>query len=237
MLVFKVFPQNRVRQRLVPSRSSTSLLVEVFKVSSQDRVRGVRTKSLPFPLLVAGLQDFLPGQSSSSSSHDPARVHEDADELGQVVFSHFSPSQKSATQPPHSGSELPPHSNPWTPAACDVPMVLEVEEEECEDEPDFAVEYVECDGHLWGCEWAPARQQYCWWLAAADGPRLAMPSGGLHGSSAAGQVQGRRQPCHGAEDVFLGPVQQTPEIPKSQSIDTVFDIPLVQVQQILGCRL
>ena len=50
-------------------------------------------------------------------------------------------------------------------------------------------------------------------------------------------VQGRRQPCHGAEDVSVGPVQQTIVIPQLQSIDTVFDVPLVQVQQILVCRL
>ena len=52
-------------------------------------------------------------------------------------------------------------------------MVLEEEEEEEseeeESEEDFEVEYVEFDGCLWGCEWVPARQQYCWWLAAADG--------------------------------------------------------------------
>ena len=34
-------------------------------------------------------------------------------------------------------------------------------------------------------------------------------------------VQGRRPPCHGAEDVSLGPVQQTTEISQLQSIDTV----------------
>ena len=80
-----------------------------------------------------GLQDFRPGQSSSSSSHR------------------------------HSRSELPPHSSPWTLAAYDASMVLEEEED---DEP--AIEYVECDRLWWGCEWVPARQQYCWWLAAAD---------------------------------------------------------------------
>ena len=51
-------------------------------------------------------------------------------------------------------------------------MVLEEEEEESEDEPDFYVEYVEHDGRWWGCEWVPAHQQYCWWLAAADGSQV-----------------------------------------------------------------
>ena len=43
--------------------------------------------------------------------------------------------KKSATKPPRSGSALPPHSSPWTPAAYDVPMVLE-EEKESEEELD-----------------------------------------------------------------------------------------------------
>ena len=36
-----------------------------------------------------GLQDFLPGQSSSSSSHDPARIAEALDEPGEGVFRTF----------------------------------------------------------------------------------------------------------------------------------------------------
>ena len=46
-------------------------------------------------------------------------------------------------------------------------------------------------------------------------------------------VQGRRLPCHGAEDVSLGPVQQTTEISQLQSIDTVVVV-VVQVLQF-GC--
>ena len=91
-----------------------------------------------------GLQDFRLVQSSSSSSHA------------------------------HSRSELPPHSSPWTPAAYDASMVLEEEEEEEEEEceEDFEVEYVEYDDRLWGREWVPARQRYCWWLAVADGSQI-----------------------------------------------------------------
>ena len=40
------------------------------------------------------LQEFRPGQSSSSSSHVPARVHEDADEPGEGFEETRSPSQK-----------------------------------------------------------------------------------------------------------------------------------------------
>ena len=115
------------------------------------------------------------------------------------------------------------------------------------------------------------------------GPRLAILSGGLHGSSAVGQVtmlrwcfwagawfdsgymfqprpsvevplqfivsggycsnlqgqvrtvptvQGCRLPCHGAEDVSFGLVQQITVIPQLQSIGTVFDVLVVQVEQI-----
>ena len=87
-------------------------------------------------------------------------------------FRTFHQNQKSATQPPHSGSELPPHSSPWTPAAYDASMVLEEEEEEPEDEPVEFVEYVQHDGLWWGCEWDPAHQWHCWWLAAADGSQV-----------------------------------------------------------------
>ena len=52
-------------------------------------------------------------------------------------------------------------------------MVLEEEEEEEEEESeDEPVEYVQHDGRWWGREWDPARQQYCWWLASADGSQV-----------------------------------------------------------------
>ena len=90
--------------------------------------------------------------------------------LDMWFFALFPKTKKSATQPPHWGSALPPHLSPWTPAAYDASMVFE--EEESEEEPDFDVEYVEFDGRWWGYEWDPARQQYCWWLPAADGSQV-----------------------------------------------------------------
>ena len=99
------------------------------------------------------------GSSSSSAVSRDVR--------GDGVFRTLPQTKKSATVPPHSGSALPPHSSPWTLAAYDASMVLE---EEDADEP--AIEYVECDGLWWECEWVPARQRYCWWLAAADGSQV-----------------------------------------------------------------
>ena len=121
-----------------------------------------------FPVSGGG-QNFQAVQGSAASSSDlPGQAVEG-------VFRTFPQNKKSATQPPHSTSALPPHSSPWTPAPYDASMVLEEEEEEEEEEEceeDFAVEYVEYDNRFWGREWDPARQRYFWWLASADGSQV-----------------------------------------------------------------
>ena len=144
-------PRSGVRrlQGFLPEQSSTAT-----SSSSLERISERNVEQIAVSQVGEGLQDFLPGQSSSSSSHDPARGFEALDEPGYGVFRTFPQNQKSATQPPHSGSELPPHSSPWTPAAYYVSMVLEEEEEEeeePEDEPVEFVEYVQHDGLWWGC--------------------------------------------------------------------------------------
>ena len=53
-----------------------------------------------------GLQDFLPGQSSSSSSHDPARIAEALDEPGENIFRTFPQIKKSAKLGPHSSRRV-----------------------------------------------------------------------------------------------------------------------------------
>ena len=149
--VFKVFPKSGVPQRLLEQN-----------IVFQQRLPS-RTLTFQFLEVACTVSLFLALQA-----HPQYRVMC----VEMWFFSHFSTKQESATVPPRSESELPPHSSPWTPAAYDVPMVLEEEEEESEDEPDFAVEYVEYDGRWWGCEWIPARQRYCWWLAAAGGSQV-----------------------------------------------------------------
>ena len=74
-----------------------------------------------------GLQDLRPGQSSVSSSHSPADL---ADGAFQGVFRTFPQNKKVRHYLRTRGRKLPPHSSPRTPAACDVPMALEEEEEE-----------------------------------------------------------------------------------------------------------
>ena len=78
LLVFKVFPLDRAQQRRI-------LLRNAF-------LSGIVEQIVDF--LGGGLQHFRPGQSSSSSSHVPDRVPEDADENGEGGFSHSSPRYK-----------------------------------------------------------------------------------------------------------------------------------------------
>ena len=149
-----------------PEQSSTAAL------SSAERIcERIVEQNVDIPV-GGGLQDFRPGQSSSSVARSPAEWLTAEDEAIQGVFRTFPQNKKSATQPPRSGSALLPHSSPWTPAAYDASMVLEEEEEEEEECEDELVEYVLYDGRWWGYEWVPARQRYCWWLAAADGSQV-----------------------------------------------------------------
>ena len=90
-------------------------------------------QNVDIPVAGGGLHGYFPGQSSSSVARSPADGLNTEDETFQVVFRTFPQNKKSATVPPHSRSELPPHSSPWTPAACDVSIALEEEEESEED--------------------------------------------------------------------------------------------------------
>ena len=67
--------------------------------------------NLEFPV-GGGLQDFLPGQSSSASSSSPAGVRGSADGLRKGFFALFPQIKKSATLGSHSGSALLPESSP-----------------------------------------------------------------------------------------------------------------------------
>ena len=74
-------------QGFLPEQSSTATSSSSLKRISERNVEQIAV-SRGFG---EGLQDFLPGQSSSSSSHDPARDSEARDEPGEGFFSHFSP--------------------------------------------------------------------------------------------------------------------------------------------------
>ena len=68
-----------------------------------------------------GLQDFRPGQSSSSSSHFPAGVHEVMNELGEGFFHTFPRKKKSARVAGQVGAQLGGHVSPSTLSAGAVP--------------------------------------------------------------------------------------------------------------------
>ena len=73
-------------QGFLPEQSST-----VTSSSSSERISERNVEQIAVSRGFGDdLQDFLPGQSSSSSSHDPARIVETLDEPGEGVFSHFS---------------------------------------------------------------------------------------------------------------------------------------------------
>ena len=74
-------------QGFLPEQSST-----VTSSSSSERISERNVEQIAVSRgFGEGLQDFLPGQSSSSSSHGPARIAETLDEPGEGGFSHFSP--------------------------------------------------------------------------------------------------------------------------------------------------
>ena len=155
MLVFKVFSQNSVRQRLVP----TSLLVEVFKVSSQDRFRGVRPRSLPFPLLVEVFKIFSQDRVLPLLRTFQLVFMKTQMSLVKGFFALLPKTEKCDT----TSARRLLMTSPWCSRR---------RRRSPSTDPDFAVEYVECDGHWWECESVPARQQYCWWLAAAGGSQV-----------------------------------------------------------------
>ena len=108
-LVPKVFFQDRVQQLCSSaflsgclSRCLIAFPVEVLKVFAQDKVhlrlRNVQLESLKTQMSL--LMGF---------------------------FALFTRGEKSATVPPHSRSELPPHSSSWTSAAYALPTVPEME--------------------------------------------------------------------------------------------------------------
>ena len=83
-----------------------------------------------------GLQGSRPGQRSSSWS----RLLQNTDAGIQRVFRTFPQGKKSAGLGPHSGSELGPDFNPWTPAAHAESMAGACGESEAESESEADVE-------------------------------------------------------------------------------------------------
>ena len=73
-------------QGFLPEQSSTATSSSSLERISERNVEQI-VDSRRFG---GGLQDFRPGQSSSSSSHDPARVSEALDEPGEGFFALFS---------------------------------------------------------------------------------------------------------------------------------------------------
>ena len=84
--------------------------------SSKKRISERIVEPIVDPGSSGRLHGSLPGQGSSSS-HSPAGVEKRADDPGEGFLRTFPQNKRSAKVAPHSGSELPPHSSSWTPAA------------------------------------------------------------------------------------------------------------------------
>ena len=99
-------------QAFLPEQSST-----VASSSSVERISERNVEQIAVSRgFGEGLQDFLPGQSSSSSSHDPARIAEALDEPGEGVFRTFPQIKKNLKLGPHSSRRVHASVRSSTPA-------------------------------------------------------------------------------------------------------------------------
>ena len=76
-------------QRLLSGQSSTASQLALESISER-----IAEQIVDFPVSHGGLQDFRPGQGSSSSSHVPARDQEGLDEPGEGSFRTFPQNKK-----------------------------------------------------------------------------------------------------------------------------------------------
>ena len=173
---FVVFSQNWVQQRPV---QRSSLILQFLRVGGGEGGRWRRssrfssqTESSSRGRGADRRPGSLSGQGSTASSS--RRLHDDADEGIQGVFSHSLPFfKKSAGMGPHSGSELPRESSSSSRRAHAVPMVPEDNESVTESESEVEQD---CDpgkedaGHRWIRTAAfPGRVVLAWyWLRRVD---------------------------------------------------------------------
>ena len=106
-------------QGFPPEQGSTAPHSPVVRLSER-----IVEEIVDIPVSGGGLQDFRPGQSSSSSLHFPAGVQEDLEEPGEGFFRTFPKILKNAGLGPHSGSELATDSSRSTRRAHGVPMAV-----------------------------------------------------------------------------------------------------------------
>ena len=99
---------NRWSSRFPPEQSSTTLHVSQERISER-----IVEQIVDFSVFGGGLQDFRPGQSSSSSSNVPAGVREALDEPGEGFFRTFPKNKKKS-------AKLGPRSSPRVPASVSV---------------------------------------------------------------------------------------------------------------------
>ena len=107
------FGGKRRLQGLLPEQSSTATPSSKKRISERTVEQNV-----DIPVSGGGLHGSRPGQGSSSSSHSPAGVQDDADEPGEGVFRTFPQhKEESAKLASHSSPRVPASVSPSTRAA------------------------------------------------------------------------------------------------------------------------
>ena len=106
----------------IPAPQMVEVLLEVFRIldTQMPVEQAIAVPKISLDRIPQRSADLVPQMVRTQQLHPLAlRMR-----LVKGFFELFLESKKSATQPPRSVSELPPHSSPWTPAAHAVPMAL-----------------------------------------------------------------------------------------------------------------
>ena len=104
--------RNAGLQGFPPEQSSTATLSSAERTSER-----IVEQIVDFPVAGGGLQEFRPGQSSSSVARSPAEWLTTEDEPFQGVFRTISPGEKSARVTWHMGARVPRHVSSSTSSA------------------------------------------------------------------------------------------------------------------------
>ena len=162
-------PRSGVRrlQGFLPEQSSTatSSSSSLERISERNVEQNVDSRCFG-----GGLPDFRPGLSSSSSSHDPARVPKALDKPGEGgFFALFSKLKKARHNLRARGRHCLRTRAHGRRLLMTRPWCLRRRRRSPRTSLSSTCSTMGVGGR---CEWVPVHQRYCWWLAAADGSQV-----------------------------------------------------------------
>ena len=150
--------RNAGLQGFPSEQSSTATLSSAERISER-----IVEQNVDIPVAAGGLQEFRPGQSSSSVARSPADWFNTEDEAfqGFFFFSHFSPKEKVRHNLRTRGRNCPRTRAHGRRLLMTSPWCLRRRRS-------LTITL----SSWWGCEWVLALRQECWCLAAADGSQI-----------------------------------------------------------------